>query len=58
MTRASEILDALREPDCTLYEDLPESIKAQFSEKEFMWLPDASKATLVQTETEPDWTEP
>lgn len=57
MSRPS-LLEELRNPDCARYEELPESIKAMFTETEFLWLPDESKATLVQRETEPDWTEP
>lgn len=39
------------------YEELPEALKATYSPKEYAWLSDAEKATLVQRETEPDWTE-
>lgn len=40
------------------YKALPEGIKAYVSLKEWLWLSDAEKARLVQTETEPDWIEP
>lgn len=36
------------------YEALPECIKAQLSVKEWLWLSDAEKANLIQSETEPD----
>lgn len=36
------------------YESLPESIKAVVSPKEYLWLSDAEKDRLEQTETEPD----
>jgi hypothetical protein len=36
------------------YNALPDAIKHQVSPKEWAWLPDASKARLIQTETEPD----
>jgi hypothetical protein len=36
------------------YEFLPEPIKAIVSPKEYLWLSDAEKARLEQTETEPD----
>jgi hypothetical protein len=40
------------------YNDLPASIKAVYTPKEYAWLSDAEKASLVQRETEPEWTEP
>lgn len=40
------------------YDELPAFIKARFSEKEWLWLSDGEKARLVQTETEPEHTEP
>jgi hypothetical protein len=40
------------------YNDLPAAIKAIYSPKEYAWLSDAEKASLVQRETEPEWTEP
>lgn len=36
------------------YDDLPEAIKSTLSTKEWLWLSDAEKTNLVQTETEPD----
>lgn len=36
------------------YAALPEFIKAQYSVKEWLWLSDAEKARLIQSETEPD----
>lgn len=36
------------------YDALPESIKAMYSEKEYAWLSDAEKQTLVERETEPE----
>lgn len=40
------------------YDALPESIKAVYSRKEWLWLSDAEKASLEQRETEPEHTEP
>lgn len=40
------------------YDELPESIKAVYSRREWLWLSDAEKGTLVQRETEPEWAEP
>jgi hypothetical protein len=40
------------------YDELPEAIKHSYSQKEFLWLSDAEKATLVQRETEPEHDEP
>lgn len=36
------------------YEDLPEFIRADYSPVEWLWLSDREKATLVQSETEPE----
>lgn len=36
------------------YANLPECIKLSYSRKEYLWLSDNEKATLVQRETEPD----
>ena len=36
------------------YEALPESIKATYSEQEYLWLSSTEKARLLQTETEPE----
>lgn len=36
------------------YSELPESIKEIVTRKEYLWLSDAEKARLVQSETEPD----
>jgi hypothetical protein len=40
------------------YKTLPLFIQNRYSEKEWLWLSDEEKARLVQTETEPEWTEP
>lgn len=39
------------------YAALPESIKAIYSVKEWLWLTDVQKAQLVRRETEPEWDE-
>lgn len=39
------------------YNALPEPLKNAYSRDEFLWLSDKEKATLVQRECEPDWTE-
>lgn len=36
------------------YDALPESIKAMYSPKEYAWLPDALKSTLIEDETMPE----
>lgn len=36
------------------YTKLPDAIKTDMSHKEWLWLSDQEKATLVQTETEPE----
>lgn len=36
------------------YGELPDAIRAIYTEKEWLWLSDAEKATLVQRETEPE----
>lgn len=36
------------------YGNLPEAIKLVYSAKEYLWLSDAEKVTLVQRECEPD----
>lgn len=36
------------------YERLPAAIKAAYSLKEWLWLSDAEKKRLEQTETEPE----
>ena len=49
------VLAELAHPDD--FDELPEAVRHLFSRHEFAWLPDASKAVLVQRETEPDWRE-
>lgn len=36
------------------YSALPEPIKASMTHKEWLWLSDAEKQRLIQTETEPE----
>lgn len=36
------------------YDLLPEGIKAAYTREAYLWLGDAEKARLLQTETEPD----
>ena len=36
------------------YERLPECLKSVYSEKDYMWLSDEDKRTLIQRETEPE----
>lgn len=36
------------------YSELPEAIRAVFSEKEYLWLSEKEKAELQQRETEPE----
>lgn len=40
------------------YDELPVPIKAIVSPKEYAWLGDLERARLMQTETEPEGTEP
>lgn len=54
----------MNEPDDDLpptgqaeYDKLPPAIKHLYTPKQFAWLSDAEKATLVQRETEPEWEE-
>ena len=36
------------------YDQLPESIKALYTPTQYLWLSDAEKGRLIQTETEPE----
>lgn len=36
------------------YAELPECIKQYYTEKEYLWLSDDQKASLLQAETEPE----
>lgn len=36
------------------YDQLPESIKALYTQEQYLWLSDDEKATLIQRETEPE----
>lgn len=36
------------------YDQLPEGVKLAYTLQEFLWLSDAEKARLLQTETEPE----
>ncbi len=38
------------------YDQLPEAIQQYYTRSEYLWLSDAQKATLIQSETEPEWT--
>jgi hypothetical protein len=40
------------------YDDLPASIRAIYSPKEYSWLNAQQKADLVRMETEQEWDEP
>lgn len=40
--------------ECQDYHRLPDSIKAGRTYEQWLWLSDAEKARLVQTETEPE----
>lgn len=42
------------EETCPEYERLPESIRAVYSHKEWLWLSRGEKDTLVIRETEPE----
>ena len=37
------------------YDQLPAGIRRALTLREWLWLSDHEKATLEQTETEPDW---
>jgi hypothetical protein len=37
------------------YQALPEAIRALYSFEQYLWLSDAEKLGLIQSETEPDW---
>lgn len=41
-------------PTATEYDALPESVKATYSYREWLWLPDDQKARLIEIETTPD----
>lgn len=60
MTRPlpEDVRASLDSDTCAQYDELPDSIKATLSRKEFIWLTDKQKAELVQQATEPDWDEP
>lgn len=51
-TRMHPTLDGLL--NSTPYQQLPESIKATMTEREYLFLTDAQKAVLEQSETEPE----
>lgn len=39
------------------YDKLPVSIRQMYGLKQYLWLSDAEKASLVTRETEPEWEE-
>ncbi len=39
------------------YEDLPEAIKVGVTYSDYKWMSDSQKASIQQTETEPEWDE-
>ena len=39
------------------YDELPASVKQHYTLKEWQWLSDYRKATLLRDETEPEWIE-
>lgn len=51
---AQDILKANRHPD---YENLPESIKAEISEKEYCWMSETQRLKLEQEMTMPEATD-
>lgn len=51
----NSVIQAVTEKDD--YEALPVPVKAGYSRKQFLWLSDQEKATLVQRETEPEFCE-
>jgi hypothetical protein len=38
------------------YDALPEPIKLELTQQEYLWLGDAKQASLIQDLTEPEWT--
>jgi hypothetical protein len=40
------------------YDNLPEPVKQMYSPREYLWLSDKEKSSLVQRETEPEAEEP
>lgn len=38
------------------YEQLPECVRQYYSRTEYLWLSDAQKARLIESECEPEWT--
>ena len=36
------------------YDRLPECIKSVYSERDYLWMSDSDKSTLIQRETEPE----
>lgn len=38
------------------YDQLPEAIKQYYTRSEYLWLTDSQKASLIESETEPEWT--
>ena len=45
----------LLEPAEDDYDRLPEPIKATYTRVEYLWLSDAEKSRLIETECEPEW---
>ncbi len=39
------------------YEELPEALKLTYTPREYLWLSDAEKASLIERETEPEWSD-
>lgn len=48
----SQPLERMPEDD---YDRLPEPIKATYTRAEYLWLSDAEKSRLIETECEPEW---
>lgn len=40
------------------YDGLPDSVKQAFTLKEWLWMSDGDKASLVGSMTQPEWDEP
>lgn len=49
-----QALDLMLDRARAEYDGLPEAIKGYYSYEQYLWLSDGEKASLIQTETEPD----
>ena len=55
MNSAMDVDSSIRARPDEPYDHLPECMQQYYTREQYLWLSDAEKGRLEQTETEPEW---